>query len=159
MTTVRPYEPRDDQKLRDIAIQNYTEQFQDVRSTDSGDPALQAYLAHIIQIQESGKGVILIAERENRLVGFVCLLGPDVTAAENGSESAYAFMSDLFVIPECRNQGVGSLLTQRLEDQARVMGATNIALRVTAENEGSRHFYIKEQYQEEFVVMSKGLSD
>lgn len=158
MTTVRSYEPQDEQQLRDIAIQNYAGLFQNIRPTDPDNPELQAYLVHIIQAQESGKGIILLAERENRLIGFVCLLGPDNNTAKNGSESAYAFVSDLFVIPECRHQGVGSQLTRKLEEQARAMGATNIALRVAADNEGARHFYINEQYQDKFVVMSKELS-
>ncbi|HED16258.1 MAG TPA: GNAT family N-acetyltransferase [Gammaproteobacteria bacterium] len=158
MTTVRLYGPQDERQFRDIAVQNYIEQFQDIRSADPDDPAIQDYLTHIIQTQESGKGIILLAERESRLTGFVSLLRPDKNTADNASESAYAFMSDLFVIPECRHQGVGSLLASKLEEQARVMGATNVALRVAAENEGARHFYINKQYQEKFIVMSKGLS-
>ena len=68
-------------------------------------------------------------------------------------------MSDLFVIPECRKEGVGSLLTRELEAQAQAMGATSVALRVAADNNGSRDFYIREQYRENFVVMSKTLSE
>jgi len=159
MTTVRQYESRDEQQLRNIATQNYAGQWQEVRTTDPEDPALQTYLEYIIQIQASGKGVILIAEQEKKLIGFVCLLGPDSTTADKKSEGAYAFMSDLFVVPECRNKGLGSLLTQKIEEQARVMGADNVVLRVAADNAGSRSFYLKNQYQEKFVVMSKELSD
>jgi len=158
MTTVRLYDPQDEQQLREIASLNYTEQFQDIMPTDQNNPELLAYLAHMIQTQDSGKGIILLAEQKKRLTGFVCLLRPDNNPTENGCESAYAFMSDLFVIPECRHQGVGSQLTMKLEEQAQMMGATNIALRVAAENEDARHFYIKEQYQEKFVVMSKELA-
>jgi len=158
MATVRLYQPQDEQQLRDIAILNYAEQFQDIRPTGPDEPELKAYLAHIMQTQESGQGIILLAEQKNRLIGFVCLLRPDNNAAESAGESAYAFMSDLFVIPECRHQGVGSQLTRELEEQARVMGATSIALRVAAENVGAHQFYINEQYSEKFVVMSRELS-
>jgi len=158
MTTVRPYQPQDEPQLRDIAVQSYAAQFQGSKPSSPDDPALQAYLAHIIQIQEGGKGIILLAEQEDRLIGFVCLLKPDHNAAEEGDESAYVFMSDLFVIPECRHQGVGSQLTGELEEQARAMGATNIVLRVAAENGDARRFYLHEQYQEKFLVMSKMLS-
>ena len=157
MATVRLYESRDEQQLRDIACQNYVEQFQGNSPIELDDPELEAYLAHIIQKQASGKGIILVAEQENRLIGFVCLLAPEKTAAENDGESAYAFMSDLFVVPACRHQGTGSLLTRKLEEQARVMGATSVVLRVMANNKGSRQFYMKERYQEKFVVMSKRL--
>ncbi len=157
MATVRLYESRDEQQLRDIACQNYAEQFQGDRPIEPGAPELEAYLAHIVQVQASGKGIILLAEHENRLIGFACLLAPEKTTAANDAESAYAFMSDLFVVPACRHQGTGSLLTRKLEEQARAMGATSVALRVMADNKGSRHFYMKERYQEKFVVMSKPL--
>jgi len=37
MTTVRKYEPRDEQQLRIVAIQSYAEQLQEVRSIDPED--------------------------------------------------------------------------------------------------------------------------
>lgn len=155
MTTVRLYEPQDEPQLRDIAYLNYTGQFQDTRPTAADDPAVKAYLSHIVHIQQGGKGIVLVAEQDKKLTGFVCLLKP-----ENGAgESAYAFMSDLFVVPECRKQGVGSQLTRALEEQARLMGATRVALRVEADNAASRSFYIKAHYQEKFLVMSKELPD
>jgi len=158
MTTIRSYDPQDESLLRDIAIQNYVGQLQDSKPVTPDNPELQAYLAHIIQTQESGKGIILLAERDNRLIGFVCLQRPDNTTSENGNQGAYAFVSDLFVLPEYRHQGVGSLLNRKLEEQARVLGATNVALRVAADNKEAREFYINEQYQDKFVVMSKDLS-
>jgi len=159
MTTVRNFEPRDEPHLRRIAIQNYAEQLPDTESIDPGDPAVQAYLQHIIQIQESGNGVIVLAEQGKKLIGFVCLLGPGGTAADKKSEDAYAYMSDLFVIPECRGKGVGSLLTKTVEEQARAMGADYVALRIAADNTGSLSFYVKKKYQEKYVVMSKRFSD
>jgi len=54
---------------------------------------------------------------------------------------------------------VGSLLTQMIEERARIMGADYMALRVAADSTGSRGFYAKNQYQEKFIVMSKGLTD
>lgn len=159
MTTVRNYGSRDEQNLRRLAIQNYTEQLQETGSIDPEDPAVCAYLQHIIQIQESGNGVIVLAEQEKKLVGFVCLLGPGGTAADKNSEDAYAYMSDLFVVPEYRGQGVGSLLTKTVEEQARAMGADYVALRIAADNTGSLSFYVKKKYQEKYVVMSKRFSD
>lgn len=158
MTTVRQYESRDEQQLRVIAFQNYNEQIQEVESTDPDDPAAQAYLEHLIHMQAGGKGIILVAEQDQKLIGFVCLLGPSGPAAGKKSDDAYAFMSDLFVDPDYRNQGVGTQLIEMVEVQARTMGADNVALRVAVDNTGSRNFYTKNRYQEKFVVMSKELS-
>jgi len=158
MTEVRLYVPADEQPFRDMAARNYAEQCQDTLPTDREDPAVAAYLSHLVQIQSSGKGIILVAEQDDRLTGFVCLLKPDNSTAGNDAESSYAFMSDLFVVPECRSLGVGSALTRALEEQARLMGAASVALRVSAENPAARDFYATAQYQEKFIVMSKALS-
>ncbi|TCK18416.1 acetyltransferase (GNAT) family protein [Thiogranum longum] len=155
MTIIRSFDSNEARLLRDLAVQNYAEQYGDVDAADGENPARQAYVSHILQIQESGKGVVLVAVQDDSLIGFVCLLKPETTAAENGSEDAYAYMSDLYVVPEHRKKGAGSLLIREGEARASEMGATRIALRVTADNEEARRFYSKAEYQEKFVVMSK----
>ncbi len=147
MTTVRQYESQDEKAFRSIALENYIEQMKESQAVTAETPAVQAYLEHIIGIQAGGKGLVLVAEQENKLVGFGCLQ----------LEGEYAFMSDLYVTPGKRGQGAGTLLTEKFEERARSMGASRIALRVDADNAGSRNFYIKKQYQEKFVVMSKAL--
>lgn len=155
MTNVRCYESGEAQQLRDLAAVSYAEQYGIAGTADSNDPEQQAYVSHILQIQESGKGSVLVAVQDGSLIGFVCLLKPETTAAENGSEDAYAYMSDLYVVPEHRKKGAGSLLVREGEARACEMGATRIALRVAADNEVARRFYGKAEYQEKFVVMSK----
>ena len=159
MTIVRCYETNDTQSLRDLAVQNYAEQYEAVDMGDRDDPAQQAYVSHILQIQKSGKGIVLVAVQDESLIGFVCLLKPEVTTTDNSSESAYAYMSDLYVVPECRKQGAGSLLVRESEARAREMGATRIVLRVAADNEEVRRFYSRAEYQEKFVVMSKTVGE
>ncbi len=149
MITVRQYESRDEDAFRRIATGNYTEQMKESESVTAEHPALQAYLEHLVAIQAGGKGRILVAEQGNKLVGFVCLQ----------REDSYVFMSDLYVTPKMRSQGIGTLLTDKSEEQARSMGADHVALRVEADNTGSRSFYNKKRYQEKFVVMSKSLVD
>ncbi|VAW72895.1 hypothetical protein MNBD_GAMMA15-402 [hydrothermal vent metagenome] len=148
MTTVRHYKTQDEKEFRNIAAENYVEQEKGNEADISAPSALQAYLEHVIEIQTSGKGLILVAEQENRLVGFVCLQ----------FENDYVFMSDLYVIPESRNQGIGSMLTEQLEEQASVKGATHIALKVEAGKTNAKSFYKNKHYQEKFVVMSKTLN-
>jgi len=158
-TTVRQYEPHDEQRLRVIAMQNYVDQLQTGQSTDVEDPSALAYLEHIIRMQENGKGIILLAEQGDQLIGFACLAGPAPAPEDNGQQDAYAFMSDLFVIPVQRNRGTGSLLVREIERQAHAMGAGHVALRVAVENSVSRHFYGKNRYHEKFVVLSKEITE
>ena len=155
MTNVRCYERGEAQQLRGLAAASYAEQYRTAKIVGSNDPEQQAYVSHILQIQETGKGSVLVAVQDNSLIGFVCLLKPETTTADNGSEDAYAYMSDLYIVPEHRKQGAGSLLIREGEARAREMGATRIALRVAADNEVARRFYGKAEYQEKFVVMSK----
>lgn len=155
MTIVRCYESNDAQSLRDLAVQNYAEQYGDVDAADRDGPARQAYVSHILQFQESGKGVVLVAVQDDSLTGFVCLLKPEIATADKDSGSVYAYMSDLYVVPEHRKKGTGSLLIRECESRACKMGATRIALRVAADNEDVRRFYARAEYQEKFVVMSK----
>jgi len=149
MITIRRYESQDTKALHSIATESYIEQAKEGASVTAENPALQAYLEHIVAIQAGGKGLILVAEQDNKLVGFGCLQ----------YEDTYAFLSDLYVTLGKRSQGVGSLLSEKLEEQARSRGADHIALRVAADNTASRAFYDRKQYQEKFVVMAKSLGD
>lgn len=149
MTTVRHYQAQDEKALRSIATENYIEQAKDGESVSAETPALQAYLKHIIGVQADEQGLVLVAEHENTLLGFVCLQ----------YEDTYAFVSDLYVTPEHRCHGVGASLTESVEELAKKQGSSHIALRVEAENTNSRSFYSKKNYQEKFVVMSKALDE
>ncbi|MFQ5643607.1 MAG: GNAT family N-acetyltransferase [Thiogranum sp.] len=157
--TVRQYEPRDEQQLRAVARQNFIDQLQEGSVAGAEDPAERAYLEHVIRIQEGGKGVILVAEQGGELIGFVCLSGPVGNQAEGERQDAYAFMSDLFVVPEYRNRGTGSRLVREIEQHAHAMGAGHVALRIAVGNDVSRRFYEKNRYREKFVVLSKGISE
>ena len=149
MVTIKRYESGGSKAFHRLATESYIEQTNESASVTAENPALQAYLEHIVAIQAGGKGLILVAEQDNKLVGFGCLQ----------YEDTYAFLSDLYVTLGKRSQGVGSLLSEKLEEQARSRGADHIALRVAADNTASRGFYDRKQYQEKFVVMAKSLGD
>ena len=157
MTRAREYCQNDYQQLRELALGLYKSEHPSADPTGSDAAAFDGFLNHLLGIQAKEEGHILVAEQDGRLLGFVCLLAPVASAGLEEGGEAYAFLSDLFVRPDSRKTGVGRLLTEKAEREARRCGADRVALKVLAENVPARDFYREREYQERFVVMSKQL--
>jgi len=151
--TVRQYQEDDRDQLYELAQKNYTEFVLVGKRADAAHE--RTYFEHIVNIQNSGNGRLLVAEDKGRLLGFVCLLGPIVSTESEDDGEPYAFMSDLYVDESVRCSGVGSALAASVEDLAGSMGIGKLALRVAANNDTARRFYERHHYEEKFVVMSK----
>ena len=79
-------------------------------------------------------GVALIAELDDRAVGFVfCVLG------DRGRKTAH--ITDLYVSPKHRGQGVGSALIAAVVEPAREAGLDHVSLEVTIRNSEARRLY------------------
>jgi ribosomal protein S18 acetylase RimI-like enzyme len=79
-------------------------------------------------------GVALIAELDDRAVGFVfCVLG------DRGRKTAH--ITDLYVLPEHRGQGIGSALIAAVVEPAREAGLDHVSLEVTIRNSEARRLY------------------
>jgi len=155
---VREYRVEDKPLLHSLAIQNYASLMPEGPSVETTADGAEVYFEHILQMQGSGKGFVFVAEKNDDLLGFVCLLAP-VNPVEGGSDEApYGFMSDLYVVPEDRKQGIATLLNAQVEKQMLALGITQLALRVAANNTTAREFYRRTSYSEQFVVMSKKIS-
>jgi GNAT superfamily N-acetyltransferase len=155
VTIIREYRVEDKQCLHSLAMQNHATLTSEGQAVESSTDDAEVYFEHILQIQGGGKGFVFVAEENDSLLGFVCLLAP-VNPVEGGSdEASYGFMSDLFVVPDRRKQGIATLLNAQVEKQMRVLGITQLALRVAAKNAAAREFYRREDYSERFIVMSK----
>ena len=79
-------------------------------------------------------GLALIVEQEGDAVGFVfCVLG------ERGRKTAH--VTDLYVRPQARNQGVGRALLAEVIEPAREAGLDHVSLEVNLHNAGARRLY------------------
>jgi ribosomal protein S18 acetylase RimI-like enzyme len=79
-------------------------------------------------------GVALIAEEDDRAVGFIfCVLG-DV-----GRKTAH--ITDLYVAPEARGRGVGTALLAAIIEPAREAGFDHVSLEVLTRNNEARRLY------------------
>jgi ribosomal protein S18 acetylase RimI-like enzyme len=79
-------------------------------------------------------GVALIAEENGRAVGFVfCVLG------DRGRKTAH--VTDIYVRPEARRQGIGQALLAGVVEPAREAGLDHVSLEVLLRNADARRLY------------------
>jgi ribosomal protein S18 acetylase RimI-like enzyme len=80
------------------------------------------------------EGVALIAEEDNRALGFVfCVLG------DQGRQTAH--VTDIYVRPEARGRGIGRALMAELVEPAREAGLGHVSLEVLVRNIDARRLY------------------
>jgi len=80
------------------------------------------------------EGVALLAEEDDRAVGFVfCVLG------DRGRRTAH--VTDIYVRPEARGRGIGRALLAELVEPAREAGLAHVSLEVLMRNTEARRLY------------------
>ena len=93
-------------------------------------------------MQDSSLGTIGLVEQGDRLVGyFVLTWGYDLEW--NGRDS---FLTEIYLEPAARGQGVGSRTLALIEDFARAGGAAALHLMVRPENEAAVKLYASAGY-------------
>jgi GNAT superfamily N-acetyltransferase len=79
-------------------------------------------------------GVALIAEEDGRAVGFVfCVLG------DTGRRTAH--VTDIYVRPDARNQGIGRALLAGIREPARSAGLQQASLELLFRHSDARRLY------------------
>ncbi|MGQ3414254.1 GNAT family N-acetyltransferase [Natrinema sp. LN54] len=99
---------------------------------------------------------LLVARLEGRLVGFASV------SLERGSldlDTTRGLLSNIYVEPAARGQGIGSALLEAAEDALAQRGADRMLLEVMAGNGDARRFYRREGYDEFRVTMGRSLED
>jgi ribosomal protein S18 acetylase RimI-like enzyme len=118
------------------------------------EAAVRAAFDRLCSIVDEQSHVTLIAQREERRVGFLLLLDqlPDeVTSLPQG------FVAYMAVDPESRRSGVGAALLAAAEDEARRRGLPYMALMVTEDNAEARRLYERRGYRTERRLLCKPL--
>jgi ribosomal protein S18 acetylase RimI-like enzyme len=97
-----------------------------------------ASFERLLEIVERESHVALIAEEDERALGFLLMLDrmPDEVTGE-----AQAFVAYMAVEPSKRRNGIGRALLTAAEDEARRLGLPYITLMVTEENAAARALY------------------
>jgi len=100
------------------------------------DPELQV-LGLTLIIENPSIGLILVAKEQGAIVGMVNLLFSVSTALG----AKVATLEDMVVLPDWRDQGIGSQIIQRAIKEARDQGCARLTLLTDTTNESAQRFY------------------
>ena len=100
------------------------------------DPELQV-LGLTLIIENPSIGLILVAKEQGAIVGMVNVLFSVSTALG----AKVATLEDMVVLPDWRDQGIGSQIIQRAIEEARRQGCARITLLTDTTNESAHRFY------------------
>jgi len=89
------------------------------------------------------------------LVGFV---GFSLERGDYERDAVRGTVSNLFVVPERRGEGIGAALLDAAERALAEAGADRVALEALADNDGARAFYAEHGYESHRVELTKSLS-
>ena len=118
------------------------------------------HLDHLLDMVEKRGGVVLLAEDAGAPVGFligVCTEEDGLyTLAENRALGA---VTDLFVAPEARRQGLASRLLAEAETRFKALGRARMDIGALAANGPARALYLRWAGAEGAVLYGKSLRD
>ncbi len=154
---VREFQPADTEQVEHCiaALQDYERRI-DIRCLP-GHAVRGWYLTYLQSECAAKQGKILVAEVDGEIAGFVAVQAR--VASEDNDEEAYeyAYVSDLAVLEDHRNKGVGRALIAAAEDIAVREGACWLRITVLAQNPSARHLYQRCGFAERLVVFEKDL--
>lgn len=96
----------------------------------------------------------LLVAREEEVVGFVTVEHEGGTYAQDDTRGV---VTNLYVRPEHRGEGVGSALLGAAENRLRDLGVDAVALEVMADNGDARRFYRRAGYEPHRVELEKSI--
>ncbi len=157
MVFVREYNEHDALHVEEciVALQAF-EQTLDPNRVDGQSIAVR-YREHLLGECRRSQGRLFVAESEERVVGFVCVLTHEGEAELLEATPGYAYITDLIVLAPYRGRGIGRALMRRAEDYTYAMGATVIKVDVLAANRNARASYERLGYQEHEIRLQKRL--
>jgi len=159
MIEIRDFEPLSDRE----PVRTCFVELQDFeRSLDPrmppGEQVAGAYLDLMFRRCREFDGVVLVAELDGAVVGFVTLWTRYRSSEPDDDPREHAFISDLVVLAACRGRGFGRLLLRAAEARAREAGARDLRLSVKAGNVGARALYSDEGFAESEIYLQKQLA-
>lgn len=120
-----------------------------------GSEIIDEYIDYVVSSVEETRGAVLFAERDGKLAGYLCFLGPRQPEDIDLVPEPYAVVADLFVHSSCRGLRIGEQLMAEAEARATAMGAVRIELQVLSGNGGAFRFYHRLGYQDRVVTLHK----
>jgi ribosomal protein S18 acetylase RimI-like enzyme len=154
-SSIRPYRPDDLDALRLLVAEMQDHE----RGIDArlrpGSEMMRAYTEDMLRRCLETSGQVLIAETEDRIVGFVAVQAAVPNEALDQRPGTYALVSDLAVDSRYRGLGIGRSLVAAAEEYACRQGATELRIAVLAGNEVADRLYRAAGFLPYLNVLSK----
>lgn len=155
---IREYDPaRDRHAVRKCFVELQDSERDLDRRMPSGDLIADAYLALMFRRCDEFRGVVLVADVDHQIVGFVTIWTKYRSSEPDDGPSEYAFIPDLVVLASHRRRGIGRSLLGAAEMRARKAGASSLKLSVKAGNDGAKALYSSGGYVESETYLEKTL--
>jgi ribosomal protein S18 acetylase RimI-like enzyme len=157
MVRIRPFLPSDAHEVEHCfaELQSLERSLEDNRV--DAVAISSAYLKHLLDECSKWDGCILVAEHDDRIVGFVCVLAKFDSHDMIEADTIFAYVTDIVVTSKMRSHGIGLKLLQEAETYSRQRGASVLKLSVLAENKTARIFYSKAGFRELEIKLIKPL--
>ncbi|MFA9288326.1 MAG: GNAT family N-acetyltransferase [Weeksellaceae bacterium] len=114
------------------------------------------YLAHLLQICETGKGKIYVVEMQEEIIGMISVYIEDSKKHFRKSHK-FAYISDLMILPEYKDRGIAKELLEQAEEYARKHGATAIQSAVLEKHLEGINEYLRNGFHKYEVIVKKTL--
>lgn len=103
-------------------------------------------------------GRLLVAEAEGDLLGYATILTRIEEDADDEIAHSYALVGDLVVSERARGRGIGRLLLEACEAEARRLAASHLRITVLAANRLALDIYRAFGFRDLFVDLEKPLT-
>ena len=152
---IRSYSPDDKPELikHIVDFQDYEQKLNP--DWKPGIEIAEQYLDYLLDNVQQNNGKLLLATNP-QIIGYVCFCTEIPDAVFCQYTPSYVRLSDLYIAPHARNQGIGKLLTQQVEAYAKDNGIQAVILNVLANNP-ARQMYARIGFQESQITMIKTL--
>lgn len=156
----RPYQPADyDWALGcAVALQEHERVLSETRLP--GLPHAHNYLAMLFPILAKQYGLMLIAETGGQRVGLIAgHVVEENWPMETPDSTRYAYISDLFIVPEQRGTGLAAQLIDRMAMHFRDLnqGLTRLRINALADNGMACKAYLKSGFKPHEVMFERPL--
>ncbi len=159
MFGIREFDPlRDHDAVRSCAIelQDFEREF-DPRPPP-GEQIADRYLDLMFRRCSEFDGVVLVAEVDGAVTGFVSVWTRYRSSEPNDDAAEHGLVSDLVVSAKHRGRGIGRALLRAAEARARQAGADTLRVAVKAGNTSALSLYSGEGFQTLEIYLEKRLA-
>jgi len=115
------------------------------------------YLEHLLKLCEQSVGKIFVVEINNEVVGMVSIY-IEADKKQYRTSHRFAYISDLIVMKEHKNDGVVKELLETAENYARTQKVSSIQASILKNHEESLQGYFRNGFQEWEVRVRKQIA-